>query len=61
MSMVKQITVSTNKIYQLAFHKEAASNCSLKGAMADSFCRVPCSMPSVSTKSVKLKCLSKLL
>ena len=61
MSMVKQITVSTNEIYQLVFLEEAVLNSSSKGAMTNSFCRAPCLLPSISKKSTKLKCLSKLL
>ena len=61
MSMVKQITVSTNEIYQLAFQTEVVLKCSLKGAMTGSFCRAPYLLPSISKKSAKLKCLSKLL
>ena len=61
MSMINQITVSTNKIYQLAFLKEVVLNRSSKGAMTGSFCRVPCSFLSISKKSAKLKCLSKLM
>ena len=41
--MVKQITVSTNEIYQLAFLKEVDLNLSSKGAMAVSFFRALCS------------------
>ena len=37
MSRVKQITVSTNEIYQLVSLKVAVLNRSSKGAMTDSF------------------------
>ena len=55
MPMVKNITVSTNEIYQLAFFKEAVLNCFSKVAMTDSFCRAPCSLPSISKKIAKIK------
>ena len=57
----KQYTVSTNEIYQLAFLKEVVLNRSTKRAMTDSFRRAPCSLPSISKKSAKLKCLNKPL
>ena len=49
MAMVKEVTVSTNEIYQLAFLKEAILDCSSKRAMTSSFCRAPCSLRSVSS------------
>ena len=61
MSMVKQITVRTNEIYDLVFLKETILNRSLKGAIIGSFCRAPSSLPSFIKKSAKLKCLNKLL
>ena len=61
MPIVKQITGNNNEIYQLVFLKEAVLNCSSKGEMPGSFCKAPCPLPSVSKKSAKLKCLSKLL
>ena len=61
MLTVKQIAVSANEIYQLAFLIEVFLNHSLKGSMTNSFCRSPCSLPSISKKSTKVKCLSKLL
>ena len=60
MSMVKQITVSANEIYQLVFLKEVVFNRSMKRIMVGSFSRAPCSLPSIS-KSAKLEFLSKLL
>ena len=50
----EQITVSTNKIYQLGFLKIFILNRSTKGAITSSFGRAPCSLPSVSKKSAKL-------
>ena len=61
MSMVKQVTVSTNEIYQLSFLKEIILNHSSKEGMTGSFCRAPLPLPSISKKSATLKCLSKLL
>ena len=40
--MVKQITVSTNEIYQLAFLKDVDLNLSSKGVMTSFFFRAPC-------------------
>ena len=57
----KPVVVSTNEIYQLNFLKEVVLNSSSKGAMTGSFCRAPGSLPSISKKSAKLKCLSKML
>ena len=50
----EQITVSTNKIYQLGFLKIFILNRSTKGAITRSFGRAPCLLPSVSKKSAKL-------
>ena len=50
----EQITLSTNKIYQLGFLKIFILNRSTKGAITSSFGRAPCSLPSVSKKSAKL-------
>ena len=59
--MVKQIALSTNGSYQLAFLEEVLLNHSTKGAMTGSFRRAPCSLPYISKKSATIKCLSKLL
>ena len=50
----EQITVSTNKIYQLGFLKIFILNRSTKGAITRSFGRALCLLPSVSKKSAKL-------
>ena len=54
-AMIKQITVSNNKIYQLDFLKEVVLNCYTKGAMTGSFHRASCSLPSICKKSAKTK------
>ena len=60
MLMVKQITVSTNEIYQLAFLKEVVLNHSLKGAMAGSVHRAHFSKPFISNKKAIMISLSKI-
>ena len=54
MSRVKQITVSTNEIYQLVSFKAGVLNRSSKGAMTDSFWRAPCSLFIVQVSKTKL-------
>ena len=57
--MVKQIALSANGSYQLAFLKEVVLNHPTKGEINVSFRKAPCSLPSISKKSAKLKCLRK--
>ena len=59
--MVKQIALSDNGSYQLAFLKEVVLNHLTKGEINVSFRRAPCSLPSISKKSAKLKCLKQKL
>ena len=59
--MVQQITVGTNEIYQLVFLKDVVLDHYMRRAMTGSFRRGPFSLFSISKKSAKLKCLSKLL
>ena len=52
-AMVKQITVSNNKIYQLDLLKEVVLNCSTKGAMRAPFVghRVHCLLSAKSQQN----------
>ena len=58
--MLKQFGVSTDEIYQEGFLKVPVLNRSTKGATISSFCRAPCSQPSIIRKRAKIKCLSNL-
>ena len=49
--MFQQITVNTNKIYQLDFLKVIVLSWSTKAAITGSFRRVPCSLSSIIKKS----------
>ena len=59
--MFQQITVNTNKIYQLNFLKVIVLSYSTKAAITESVRRAPCSLCSIIKKSAKLKDLTKLL
>ena len=56
----KQITVSTNEIYQLTCLKVFVLNRSTKGAMAGSLCKAPYSLPSISKKVSKTKTFKQI-
>ena len=58
--IIKQITVSTNEIYQLAFLKEVVLNRSSKGEMAGSVHRVHFWKPFISIKKTIMISLSKI-
>ena len=51
--MFQQITVNTNKIYQLNFLKVIVLSCSTKAAISRSFFRAPCSLSSMIKKLTK--------
>ena len=60
-NVLKHITLRANKIAQKCFLEVVFGNRFMKGAMIRPFYKAHCSKSSISSKTVKKKCLSKFL